>query len=219
MFGKDVNAYLWPYLVRASRDMIAALLCEGLKRMADKTPTTRRGGTIGAVVLGAVAAPLATAALEQATKLAKAMADRRGKPKLRNEVIYRNLDKVRVIGEAALTLDSEGHDDERQRLVVESAVLRDALHEQLVDLQLSSAAQKPDLLDAAQTAIGDADRLVAVLNKWALNSSDAGQTRALQQAVQAITASENALLSCMKKAHRGLQRKGQKRGASDDKSE
>jgi len=158
------------------------------------------------MVVTAVAAPLAKAAFDQAAKLPKAMADRRRKPRLRNEAIYRRLDKVRVIGEAALALEKEGSNDERQRLAADSAALRDALHEILADFRLSSGARKSDVLDAAQTAVRDVDRLVAVLSKWALNSSDASHMRALQEAVRAVDASENALLTCMDKTRRGRPR-------------
>jgi len=164
--------------------------------------------TIGVMILTAAATPLVKAALEHAEKVPQVIAARRRKPKLRNEAIYRHVYKVRVNGEAALALDDGASNDERQRLVADSAALRDALHDQLADLRLSSAAQKSDLLDAAQTAIRDTDRLVAALNKWALNSSDASQASALQQAVRALEVSENALLSRLGKNHRWRPRKG-----------
>lgn len=157
---------------------------------------------IGAAVVTALAAPLAKAAFDQAAKLPKAVADRRRKPRLRNEAIYRRLDKVRVIGEAALALDNEGLNDERQRMAADAAALRDSLHEILADFRLSSSAQKSDVLDTAQTAIRDVDRLVAALNKRALNSPDSSQASALEQAVQAVDASENALLAGMGKPRR-----------------
>jgi hypothetical protein len=155
---------------------------------------------LGAAVVTAIAAPLANAAIQQAAKLPKAIADRRKRPRLRNEAIYRRLDKARVIGEGALAMDKDSPNDERQRMATEAATLRDALHEILVDFRLSSSAQKSNVLDAAQTAVRDVDRLVAELNKWALNSSDSSITRALKQAVEAVHTSENALLACMGKA-------------------
>lgn len=171
--------------------------------------------TIGVMILSAAAAPLVKAALEHAEKVPQVIAARRKKPKLRNEAIYRHVYKVRVIGETALALDNEGSNDERRQIVADSAALRDALHDQLADLRLSSAAQKSDVLDAAQTAIRDTDRLVATLNRWALNSSDASQVSALQQAVRALEASENALLSCMGKNRRWRPRKGEDSRTSD----
>ena len=170
---------------------------------------------IGVMILTAAATPLVKAALEHAEKVPQLIAARHRKPKLRNEAIYRHVYKVRVNGEAALALDDGGSTDERQRLVADSAALRDALHDQLADLRLSSAAQKSDVLDAAQTAIRDTDRLVAALNRWALNSSDASQVVALQQAVRALEVSENALLSCLGKNHRRRPRKGEDDHTSD----
>ena len=151
----------------------------------------------------AIVAPLANAAIQQAAKLPKAIADRRRRPRLRNEAIYRRLDKARVIGEGALAMDKDGPNDKRQRTATEAAAHRDALHEVLADFRLSSSAQKSDVLDAAQTAVRDVDRLVAGLNKWALNSSDSSNTRALQWAVEALNASENALLARMDEARSG----------------
>jgi hypothetical protein len=153
---------------------------------------------------------LAKAALDQAAKLPGAIADWRRKPRLRNEAIYRRLDKVRVIGEAALALGNEGSNDDRQRMATDATAIRDSLHEILADLRLSSAAQKSDVVDAVQTAVRDADLLVAALNKWSLNSADSSQTRALQHAVRAVEASENALLASMGKTRRRWPSKGSK---------
>lgn len=153
--------------------------------------------TIGGILLSAAAAPLVNAAIQQAAKISQDIATRRTKPKLRSEAIYRHLDKVRVVGEAALLLENDGSNEERQRIVTDSTVLRDALHEQLAELRLSSGGQKSDVLDAAQAATRDVDRLVAVLSKWALNASGIDQIRALEQAIRAVDASENVLLSCM----------------------
>jgi len=174
------------------------------------TKTTPSGGSgtpsgkrdIQVEILKAVAAPLALAALHEATKLAKAMADRRGKPRSRNEAIYRDVYKVRVIGETALSLDNESVRDERQHMVEEAVGLRDALHEQLPSLRLSSAAQKSGLLDAVQTAVGDIDRLVAAMSKWAVKSSDESESLSLQRAVGALRASEDALLTRVHRTHR-----------------
>lgn len=158
--------------------------------------------TIGVMLLSAAAAPLANAAIQQAAKIPQAMAARRSKPKLRNEALYYHVYKARVIGEAALSLDSESSDDERQRMVTDSTTLRNALHDQLAALRVSYAGQPSDVLDAAQTAARDVDRLVTALNKWAPNPSGGGQAQALEQAVQAVDASENALLSRLGKTHR-----------------
>jgi hypothetical protein len=158
--------------------------------------------TIGVMLLTAAATPLANAAIQQAAKIPQAISARRSKPKLRNEAIYYHVYKARVIGEAALSLDSEGSDDERQRMVTDSTILRNELHDQLAALRVSYAGQQSDVLDAAQTAAKDVDRLVAALNKWALSPSGAGQAQALEQAVQAVDASENALLSRMGKTPR-----------------
>ena len=184
--------------------------------MTDDNPSNKQASgnpfnrqTIGVMILTAAATPLVKAAVENAEKVPRAIAARRRKPKLRNEAIYRHVYKVRVNGEAALALDNGDSNDERQRLVVDSAALRDALHDQLADLRLSSVSQKSDVLDAAQTAVRDTDHLVAALNRWALNSSDASRASALQQAVRALEASENALLSCMGKNHRWRLRKGE----------
>jgi hypothetical protein len=154
--------------------------------MTGKNPLNKQ--VIGAMISSLAASPLArsvweqakSAALEQATRTAleqvvrlpTAMADRRRKSRLLHEAIYRHLDKVRVIGEAALALGDEGLNEERQRTAGESTALRDALHEQLADWRLSFPAQNSEVLDAAQTAIKDADCLVSALNKWSLNSSD-----------------------------------------------
>lgn len=165
------------------------------------TGTSSQGGgtpsgkhDIRVEIVKAVAGPLAVAALGGAAKFAKAVADRRGTPRSRNEAIYRNVYRVRVIGETALSLDNEGARDERQGMVAEAVGLRDALHEELPSLRLSAAAQKSGLLDAVQTAVGDVDRLVAAMSKWAVNSSDEGESLALQRAVAALGASEDALL-------------------------
>jgi hypothetical protein len=60
--------------------------------MAEGSPSNRPGPfskqALGAMVVSALIAPLTKAALEQAAKLPKAMADRRRKPRLRNEAIY-----------------------------------------------------------------------------------------------------------------------------------
>ena len=87
-------------------------------------------------------------------------------------------------------------------MVTDSTTLRNALHDQLAALRVSYAGQQSDVLDAAQTAAKDVDRLVAALNKWVLSPSGAGQAQALEQAVQAVDASENALLSRMGKTQR-----------------
>jgi hypothetical protein len=186
--------------------------CQALReadRMTSDNPSDKQSSgsplnkqTIGAMLLTAAAAPLANAAIQQAAKIPQAMAARRSRPKLRNEAIYHHVYKARVIGEAALSLDSEGSDDERQRMVTDSTTLRNALHDQLAALRVSYAGQQSDVLDAAQTAAKDVDRLVAALNKWALSPSGAGQAQALEQAVQAVDASENALLSRMGKTQR-----------------
>jgi hypothetical protein len=175
------------------------------------TPSSRRAiGGVVASLLGAVA-------VDQGRKLADYMIERRKILRAPSEAVYRDLVKLRLVGEAALTLDKESSSVERQRRVVESTNLRDRLHEQLADWRLSSAAQRSDLLGAAQTAVDEADRLVAVLNKWALHPSDADQTKALQQAVQAVAASANALISGMEKAQRGRLRRGEKGDTSNDK--
>ncbi len=126
-------------------------------KQASGSPLNRQ--TIGVMILTAAATPLVKAAVEHAEKVPQAIAARRRKPKLRNEAIYRHVYKVRVNGEAALALDNGDSNDERQRLVADSAALRDALHDQLADLRLSSVTQKSDVLDAAQTAIRDTDHL------------------------------------------------------------
>lgn len=180
----------------AASSLVKALLDQGKKLAVEKATQT---------------------AVDGATKPLTAMVDKRKQNRLRNEAIYRLLDKVRVIGEAALALGDDAHNDERQRIVKDSAALRDALHEQLADLRLSSGAQKSEVLDAIQTATADADRLVTALNRWALNSSDAGQTTTLGEAVGVLDASENALLSALDKTRRGRPRKGENGRVPDDK--
>jgi hypothetical protein len=157
----------------------------------------------------------ANTAVTGATKPLTAMVDRRRNNRLRNETIYRLLDKVRVIGETALALGDDAQNDERQRIVKDSAAVRDALHERLADLRLSSGTQKSEVLDAIQAAIADADRLVTALNKWAPNSSNAKQTTALRGAVQALNASEDALLAALDKTGRRRSSKGENGSASD----
>ena len=159
----------------------------------------------------------ASTAVTGATKPLTKMVDQRRNNRLRNEAIYRLLDKVRVIGEAAVALGDEAHNDERQRMVKDSAALRDALHEQLADLRLSSGAQKSEVLDAIQIAIADADRLVTALNKWALNTSDAGQTTLQRDMVRALDTSENALLAALDKTRRRRPGKGENGHVPDDK--
>jgi len=170
--------------------------------MTENRPPTKPTSTFGNAAAQTLGAAVAGVALTGAGKLVKELADRRRNPRLRNEAIYHHLDKVRNIGEKALALDNASPADERQRMVADSAALCDALHEQLAVLRLSPTTQKPGVLDAARTAIRDADSLAAALNTWALNSSDASKTQALQQAVRAIDASETALLSCMGKTPR-----------------
>ena len=69
-------------------------------------------------------------------------------------------------------------------------------------VQTLREVERMTLDTAARTAIKDADSLSAALNKWALNTSDASQTRALRQAVLAIDASEDTLISFLGKAPR-----------------
>ncbi len=185
-------------------------------------------GVIGAVIASSLTKALTDAtrkafvdkaaegAIKGAAKPFQGKADQRRKNKLRNEDIYRLLNKVRVIGEAALALGDEAQDDERQRMVKESAALRGALHEQLADLRLSSGVQKSEVLDAIHTAIAGADRLVTALNKWALSSPGSGRTSALREAVQALDASQNALLSTLDKTRRRRPRKGENGHVPDD---
>lgn len=193
VLGKQVIAAA---VAIATSSAVKALVDQGKKLAVDKAADTAVSG---------------------ATKPLTKMVDQRKKNRLRNEAIYRLLDKVRVIGEAALALGDEAHDDERQRMVKDSAALRDALHEQLADLRLSSGAQKSEVLDAIQVAIADADRLVTALNKWALNSSNARPTTALQEAVGALDISENALLSALDKSRRKRSGKGENGHVSGDK--
>jgi hypothetical protein len=183
-----------------------------------KTPSAKPTTTIGNAALQAFGGALVGVAFQQTGKLVKSMADRRKHPRLRYVAIYHNIDKVRNIGEKALTLDDKGAADQRQRMAAQSAALCDALHEQLAALRLSPATQKAGMLDtAARTAIKDADSLAAALNKWAMNTSGASQTRTLQQAVLAIDASEDTLVSFLGKAprRRPWERKNQR--SSDDK--
>jgi hypothetical protein len=180
--------------------------------MDENSPARKRSGNLGNVVATAIAAPLATAALDQAAKLVRAMADRRGQPRSGGEAVYRYLDKMRVIGETALSMDDESPGDDRQRIVADSGALRDALHEELADLRLSSTARGSDVLDAAQRAVADADRLAAALYKWALRPADASQAHAVNEALQAIGASQDALLSCIGSARRGRPKKGETTG-------
>lgn len=123
------------------------------------------------------------------------------------EAVYRLLHKLRVVGEDALALENEGHNDERQRVVTDAAALRDALHEQLLDLHLSAAARKSGVLDVIEPAVKDADHLMAALNKWALNPADTRPSPALQEAVRDLAASENSLRSHLGKSRRKRTRK------------
>jgi hypothetical protein len=170
----------------------------------DRPPPTKptTTSTFGNAAAQALGAAVVGVAINETGKLVKRLADRRSSPRQRKEAIFRHLDKVHNIGEKALALDNAISADERQRMAADSVALCDALHEQLTVLRLSATAQKSGVLDAARTAIRDADGLAAALNKWAMSSSDVGKTQALQQAVRAIDASETALLSCMGKAPR-----------------
>ena len=142
-------------------------------------------------------------AIQQTGKLIKRMADSHGSPKPRYLTIYHHIDKVRNLGEKALALGDECPAEERQRMVAQSAELCDALHEQLAVLRLSPATEKTSMLDsAARSAIKDADSLAAAFSKWALNSSDASLSQALREVVEAIDASEEALVSFLGKVPR-----------------
>jgi hypothetical protein len=175
--------------------------------MTGQTPPPKPANTVKNAALQAAGSAMVGIAIQQTGKIFKRLADSRKVPKSRYVAIYHHIDKVRNIGEKALTLDSNGPADERQRMVAQAAALCDALHEQLAALRLSSATQKTGMLDTtARAAIKDADGLAAALNRWALNSSDASQTQALQQAVRAIDASEDALVSFLGKAPRGRPR-------------
>jgi hypothetical protein len=171
--------------------------------MTGQTPFPKPTNTVKNAALQAAGTAMVGIAIQQTGKIFKRLSDTRKDPKSRYVAIYHHLDKVRNIGEKALTLDSKGPADERQRMVAQSAALCDAMHEQLAALRLSPATQKTGTLDtAARTAIKDADGLAAALNRWALNSSDASQTQTLQQAVRALDASEDALVSFLGKVPR-----------------
>ena len=182
-----------------------------------RAPSPKPTTTVGNAALQALGGALVGLAFQQTGKLVKRMADRRKHPML-YVAIYHNIDKVRNIGEKALTLDGKGAADQRQRMAAQSAALCDALHEQLAALRLLPAAQKTAILDTvARTAIKDADSLAAALNKWALNTSDASQTRTLRQAVLAIDASEDTLISSLGKAPRNRPWKRKNQRNPDDK--
>jgi hypothetical protein len=187
--------------------------------MTGQTPSFKPGKTFGDKAAETLAVAIVGIALTQSGKLVKRMADSRKAPKSRYVTIYHDIDKVRNIGEKALTLGDKGPADERQRMVAQSAVLCDTLHEQLAALRLSPATQKTSMLDtAARTAIKDADSLTVALNRWALNSSDVTQTHTLQQAVVAIDASEDALVSFLGKTPRKRPWQRGKEHSSDDNS-
>lgn len=186
--------------------------------MTGQIPTPK---PISSTAKNAAAQALGTAivgvAIQQTGKLVKRAADSRKGPKSRYVTIYHHIDKVRNIGEKALALGSHSPAEERQRMVAQSAVLCDALHEQLAALRLSPATEKTSMLDtAARTAIKDADSLATALNRWAPNSSDSSQIEALQQAVRAIDASEDALVSFLGKAPRRRPWKKGKEHSPDD---
>ena len=185
--------------------------------MTGQTPSSKPTKIIGNKAAEALGAAIVGVAIQQTGKVFKRVADSRKAPKSRYVAIYHHLDKVRNIGEKALTLGDKGPADERQRMVAQSAALCDALHEQQAALRLSPATQKTGMLDtAARTAIKDADSLAVALNTWALNSSDASQTQALRQAVLAIDASEDALVSFLGKAPRRRPWQRGKEHSSDD---
>lgn len=171
--------------------------------MTEQMPPPKSASTVKDAALRAAGTAIVGIAIQQSGKIFKRLADSRKDPKSRYVAIYHHIDKVRNIGEKALTLDGKSSADDRQRMVAQSAALCDALHEQLAALRLSLATQKTGMLDtAARTATKDADDLATALSRWALNSSDASQTLALQQAVRAINASEDALVSFLGKAPR-----------------
>jgi hypothetical protein len=171
--------------------------------MTEQMPPPKSAGTVKDAALRAAGGAIVGIAIQQSGKIFKHLTDSRKDPKSRYVAIYHHIDKVRNIGEKALALDGKGSADERQRMVAQSAALCDAVHEQLAALRLSPATQKTGMLDtAARTAIKDADDLATALSRWALNSSDASQTPALQQAVRAVNASEDALVSFLGKAPR-----------------
>jgi len=185
--------------------------------MTGQTPSFKPGKIIGDKAAEALGAAIVGIALTQSGKLVKRMADSRKAPKAHYVTIYHHIDKVRNIGEKALTLGDKDPADERQRMVAQSAALCDALHEQLAALRLSPATQKTSMLDtAARTAIKDADSLAVALNRWALNSSDASLTQTVQQAVVAIDASEDALVSFLGKTPRKRPWQRGKEHSSDD---
>lgn len=183
-------------LALAGTSVAKALWEQGKKRAVDKATDT---------------------AVTHATKPITGIVDQRRKNRLRNEDIYRLVDKLRVIGEAAVALGEDAGNDERQRIAKDSASLRDALHEQLAELRLSSRAQRSEVLDAIQRAVADADRLVIALNRWAMNSSVAGSSSALLEVTRALDASENALLSALDKSRRRRPKKDEN-GRGTDKN-
>ena len=186
--------------------------------MTEQTPRSKPASTIGNAAAQALGSAIVGVAIQQAGKLVKRMADSRSGPKSRYLTIYHHIDKVRNIGEKALALGDEGPAEERQRMVAQSAELCDALHEQLAVLRLSPTPEKASMLDsAARSAIKDADSLAAALTKWALNSSDTSLSQTLQEAVQAIDASEDALVSFLGKVPRRRPwEKGNERSPDDN---
>lgn len=117
-----------------------------------------------------------------------------------------------------LARGNEALSDERQRAVADAVALRDALHEQLLDLHVSAAARKSGVLDVMEPAVQDADRLMAALNKWALKPMDTKRPPALLEAVRALAASENALRSHLEKSRRRRAGKEQNGHTADGKS-
>jgi len=198
--------------------------------MAGKNPLNKQLiGTIGAKIAGSsvaksVAEEGQKVVVEQVIKTAVVgvaalpvlVAKTRRNPRLRSVAIYRLLHKLRVIGEDALALENEGLNDERQRVVTDAAALRDALHDQLLDLHVSAAARKSGVLDVIEPAVKDADRLMTALNKWALNPATR-RSPALLEAVRALAVSENALRSHLEQSRRRRARKEQSGRTADGK--
>ena len=81
------------------------------------TNTVKPTSTVKNAAAQALGSALVGIAIQQTGKLVNRMADSRKGPKSRYVAIYHHIDKVRNIGEKALTLGSHGPADERQRMV------------------------------------------------------------------------------------------------------
>jgi hypothetical protein len=180
------------------------------------TYRTQLAKQAGKAVLGIVAPLVTQQAVDRATKFARGAAEQRGQLRECGGAIYRHLDKVRVIGETALTLDDDSPSEVRQPLAAEAAALRDSLHAQMADFRLLAAARKLVVLDVAQAALVESDRLVTELRRWSLRTRDASPTEALRHAVQSLAASQSALLSCLGQPRRMGRKQKAKRDLPDE---